>query len=139
MTRALIEDVIDPRGVACITYNNECAIELETRLAAFGIVSNERNFIGTLHSFVLTQVIMPYARCIPGLLPNNFRVANSAEYRQAVEDAYAIVINGRHNPHDYWKFAQEKRRRDIDQSIYGLFFVVIFYITVFHVNAMYIR
>ena len=33
MARALVEDVADPRGVACITYNNECAIELETRLA----------------------------------------------------------------------------------------------------------
>lgn len=117
MARALIEDIIDPRGVACITYNNECAIELETRLAAFGIVSDERNFIGTLHSFALTQVIIPYARCIPGLVPNNFRVANYAECRQAVENAYAIVINGRHNPHDYWKFAQEKRRRDIDRTL----------------------
>ena len=60
MARALMEDVIDPRGVACITYNNECAIELETRLTKFGISSSDRNFIGTVHSFALTQVIAPY-------------------------------------------------------------------------------
>ena len=28
MARTLAEDVVEPRGVACITYNNECAIEL---------------------------------------------------------------------------------------------------------------
>src|ERR1700722_3482238 len=45
MARALVEDVIDPRGVACITYNNECAIELETRLAGLGVSSSDRSFI----------------------------------------------------------------------------------------------
>lgn len=63
MARALSDDIIEPRGVACITYNNECAIELETRLAHFGIESGDRAFIGTVHGFALSQVIAPYARC----------------------------------------------------------------------------
>ena len=29
LARLLAEDVAEPRGVACITYNNECARELE--------------------------------------------------------------------------------------------------------------
>ncbi len=118
MARALIEDVIDPRGVACITYNNECAIELDARLAALGVASSERNFIGTVHSFALTQIIMPYARCIPGLLPQKLRVASLAERRVAVEAAYAAVFNGDHNdPHDRWGFAEQKRRRDVDRTL----------------------
>ena len=32
MARILAEDVEEPRGIACITYNNECARELESRL-----------------------------------------------------------------------------------------------------------
>lgn len=118
MARAIVEDVIDPRGVACITYNNECAIELETRLAELGVTSSDRSFIGTVHSFALTQVIMPYARCISGLLPSNFRVASTAERRTAVEVAYAAVFNDtRYNPHDRWAFAEEKRRREVDRSL----------------------
>lgn len=118
MARALVEDVVDPRGVACITYNNECAIELETRLAGLGIASSDRSFIGTVHSFALTQVIMPYARCVPGLLPEDLRVASTAERRAAVEVAYAEVFNdNRFNPHDRWAFAEEKRRRDVDRSL----------------------
>jgi superfamily I DNA/RNA helicase len=37
LARILSEDVEQPRGVACITYNNECARELEQRLEALGI------------------------------------------------------------------------------------------------------
>ena len=111
-----MEDVVDPRGVACITYNNECAIELETRLAKLGIISSDRSFIGTVHSFALTQVIAPYARCIPGLFPNNFRVATRDETRAAVEVAYDAVFEGPGDPHDRWRFAEEKRRRDVDRS-----------------------
>lgn len=117
MARALIEDVIDPRGVACITYNNECAIELDTRLAKLGIASDERNFIGTVHSFALTQVIMPYARCIPGLLPESFRVATKEEGELAVEVAYeAVYQQSRFNPQEQWAFAKQKRLRDVDRS-----------------------
>lgn len=117
MARCLVEDVIDPRGVACITYNNECAIELETRLTALGIPSNDRAFIGTVHSFALTQVIMPYARCLPGLLPADFRVASKAECRAAVEVAYARVFNDQFDPHKRWGFAEEKRRQNVDRSL----------------------
>ena len=116
MARCLVEDVVDPRGVACITYNNECAIELETRLAAFGIASNDRAFIGTVHGFALSQVIAPYARCLPGLLPDEFRVASRAECRAAVEVAYAQVFDDQFDPHNRWRFAEEKRRRDVDRS-----------------------
>lgn len=108
---------MDPRGVACITYNNECAIELETRLAKFGIMTSDRSFIGTVHSFALTQVIAPYARCIAGLLANDFRVATRSEISAAVEAAYEAVFGDAGNPQDRWRFAEEKRRRDVDRSL----------------------
>lgn len=117
MARCLVEDVVDPRGVACITYNNECAFELETRLAALGIATNDRAFIGTVHSFALTQVILPYARCLPGLLPDDFRVASRAECRAAVEVAYSQVFDDQFDPHDRWEFAEEKRRRDVNRLL----------------------
>jgi len=116
MARALIEDVPDPRGVACITYNNDCAIELETRLARLGIVPGDRAFIGTVHSFALSQVIGPYARCVPVGLPADFKVASKSQMRAAVGAAYSKSINGLDNPHDRWKFASEKRVRDVDRT-----------------------
>jgi DNA helicase II / ATP-dependent DNA helicase PcrA len=116
MARVLVQDVIDPRGVACITYNNECAIELETRLARLGVTPGDRAFIGTVHGFALSQVIGPYARCVPVGLPPNFRVATRPETTAAVEVAYRNAINGADNPHRRWEFATEKRRRDVDRT-----------------------
>ncbi|MBP0440330.1 ATP-dependent helicase [Tianweitania sediminis] len=116
MARALIQDVPDPRGVACITYNNDCAIELETRLARLGITPGDRAFIGTVHSFALSQVIGPYARCVPVGLPADFKVASKSQMRAAVEVAHGISIGGYGNPHDRWKFASEKRVRDVDRT-----------------------
>lgn len=116
MARALAEEVQDPRGVACITYNNECAIELETRLARLGVATGDRVYIGTVHSFALSQVIAPYVRCVPVGLPGDFRVATRADTRTAVEVAYATAIDGADDPHHRWSFASEKRRRDVDRT-----------------------
>lgn len=116
MARTLADDVPDPRGVACITYNNECAIELETRLGCLGVATGDRAFIGTVHGFALSQVIAPYARCVPVGLAADFRVATRAESRAAVETAYAAAIGGNDDPHRRWSFASEKRRRDVDRG-----------------------
>jgi len=116
MARGLIQDVPDPRGVACITYNNDCAIELETRLARLGITPGDRAFIGTVHSFALSQVIGPYARCVPVGLPADFKVASKSQMKAAVETAHGNSIGGYGNPHDRWKFASEKRVRDVDRT-----------------------
>lgn len=117
MARALMDDITDPRGVACITFNNECAAELEERLACFSVACSERNFIGTVHSFALNQVLIPYSRCIPGLLPNDFRVATRDECRAAVEAAYLAKFGAIGDHHTRWKFAEEKRRRDVNRLL----------------------
>ena len=114
----LSEDVEDPRGIACITYNNECARELETRLDGLGIAPGGRVFIGTVHSFSLTQILLPYAK-VAGLgLPDDFQVATRRQTRAALENAHAKVIKGPENPQT-WEFrlGQHRRRflnRDVD-------------------------
>jgi DNA helicase-2/ATP-dependent DNA helicase PcrA len=76
-----------PRGIACITYNNECARELEDRLAALGVEQDRRIFIGTVHSFSLTQIILPYAQTAGLGLPASFAVATRAERQAALAEA----------------------------------------------------
>ena len=117
IARTLHEEIIAPRAIACISYNNECAIELENRLTRLGVMTQDRNFIGTVHSFALTQIIMPYARCIKDIVPDDFKVANSSECRAAVENAYKIIYKDSGNPHKQWEFAKEKRSRDVDRSL----------------------
>jgi DNA helicase-2/ATP-dependent DNA helicase PcrA len=113
MARMLAEDVEEPRGIACITYNNECARELERRLGALGVEPGRRVFIGTVHSFSLTQIVLPYARPAGLVLPDNFRVANNQERRGALERAYDRVIRRGENPHEVWRLRLDRYRRTI--------------------------
>ncbi len=113
LARLLSEDVQEPRGVACITYNNECARELERRLEALGVAPGGRVFIGTVHSFSLTQIVLPYARCAGLDLPEYFRVASLGEQRGAFERAFDRVIGGPEDPHKVWRLRMDRYRRSI--------------------------
>jgi DNA helicase-2/ATP-dependent DNA helicase PcrA len=112
LARLLAEDVQDPRGVACITYNNECARELENRLEALGVEPGRRVFIGTVHSFSLTQIVLPYAKSARLGLPDEFCVATRAEREIALERAFRRTIGGPQNPQD-WDFRMGNYRRSI--------------------------
>lgn len=61
MARMLVEDVRPPRGLACLTYSNECARELRRRLESVGVVESRNVYIGTVHSFCLSNIVAPYA------------------------------------------------------------------------------
>ena len=98
LARMLDEDIDEPRGIACITYNNECARELENRLETLGVEPGERTFIGTVHSFSLTQIVLPYAKVAQMGLPDDFQVATRAERALALERAFNKVMGGSQNP-----------------------------------------
>lgn len=89
MARMLLEDVAEPRGIACITFSNECARELEDRLSTVGIEPGGRVFVGTVHSFSLTQIVVPYAKSARLGLPDDFRVATRAEQASAMRETLA--------------------------------------------------
>ncbi len=108
----LSEDVEEPRGIACITYNNECARELEHRLYSLGIEASGRVFIGTVHSFSLTQIVLPYAKSADLELPGDFKVATRHDTQAALEDAFYEVISGGGNP-AAWNMRVSKHRRTI--------------------------
>lgn len=116
MAKSLVTEALDPRGVACITFSNECASELETRLADFDISNNDRNFIGTIHSFAFTQIIIPYARCIRGFPLNNFGVASNRDIEKAAIAAHAAFgIDTRSD--QLYAPAQAKRKSELDRSL----------------------
>jgi len=112
LARILSEDVAEPRGAACITYNNECARELETRLEALGVEAGGRVFVGTVHSFSLTEIIIPYAKSAGLGLPKEFKVASKRDQAVALERAYNRVIRGPENP-QAWSFRMGRHRRSI--------------------------
>jgi DNA helicase-2/ATP-dependent DNA helicase PcrA len=112
LARMLSEDIEAPRGLACVTYNNECARELEQRLAGLGIEPSRRVFVGTVHSFSLTQIVLPYAKTARLGLPDAFGVATVRQQRAALERAFRRVIGGPENPQT-WDLPMGRYRRSI--------------------------
>ncbi|MEL6320266.1 MAG: ATP-dependent helicase [Cyanobacteria bacterium J06626_14] len=115
MVRTLLEDVAEPHGVACITYNNECAFELEKRLALLGLERGNRAFIGTVHGFALTQIILPFARVVLPDWRSDVTVISEPDRKSVIAEAYAS-IGGVGDPQKRWKFAEEKRKSMVDRS-----------------------
>ena len=92
LAKMLSEDVRTPRGIACITYNNQCARELKRRLSDLGIEEGRRASIGTLHSFCLQHIVLPYAHLTS--LPKKYpiTVATIDEVKELQQEALDKTI-----------------------------------------------
>jgi DNA helicase II / ATP-dependent DNA helicase PcrA len=89
----LAERIQPPRGLACITFNNEAAGEFRKRLALLGVNPGERVFLGTLHSFCLNCVLRP----LGGLQANTATpdlVVSEEERAKILRDAADEVQEG---------------------------------------------
>jgi DNA helicase-2/ATP-dependent DNA helicase PcrA len=110
MARMLAEDVRPPRGIACITYSNQCARELRRRLSALGIENGRRAAIGTLHSFCLQHIVLPYARIAGIAIPDPLNVATTEERDKCWAAAVEKTLGADENPLN-WRFRCDHYRR----------------------------
>ncbi|HDR9278457.1 TPA: ATP-dependent helicase [Burkholderia vietnamiensis] len=110
LARILAEDVRAPRGVACITFSQECARELSRRLDELGLRESSRLFIGTVHGFCLRHLLMPYANLAGLELPGQLAVATQAQTR----DIFRTVSEAKYGiGHPYRQGAVDNLRRTI--------------------------
>ena len=72
--RLLTENISPPRGLACVTFNNEAVREFRSRLSLLGLPRRPNIFLGTVHSFCLNCVIRPFAELFRPELPKPLRV-----------------------------------------------------------------
>lgn len=116
MARMLAEDVRAPRGIACITYNNQCARELRSRLAPLGVEDGRRVAIGTLHSFCLQQIVLPYAKIAGIAVPNPLNVATTEERDKCWTAAVEKVVGADENPREWMFRCDFYRRTHLDRD-----------------------
>jgi DNA helicase-2/ATP-dependent DNA helicase PcrA len=116
LARLIAEEVAPPRGVACLTYNTECVRELTRRLAKLGIRNNRNVFVGTVHSFCLKAVVLPYAR-MGGLgLPDPLRVAPPSESDKLFAEALGRIISVDERPDEWRRRCDRHRRTYLDRD-----------------------
>lgn len=89
LARVMAEDVRAPRGVACITFSNEAARELTRRLRQLGLEQSPRLFVGTVHSFCLLHLLLPFAQLAGLELPYPLKIATETQ----AESIYSRVAD----------------------------------------------
>jgi len=89
LAHAFVHDVIrPPRGAACITMTNEAALELRRRQRNLGVRWRPNLFIGTVHAFALSRIILPFAAAAGRDDLANSRFATDREFREAFDAAF---------------------------------------------------
>ena len=92
IARLLTEDVQHPRRVACITFSNACVGELQSRLTRLGVEDGRHLWLSTVHSFCLTELVVPYAAMAGIAIPDPLVVATPAQSRAFFNQAYKQVV-----------------------------------------------
>lgn len=115
MARILAEDILTPRGVACITYSNQCVKELRKRLATLGVDESDRVFIGTVHSFCLRAVLMPYGNLADANIPDPIQVVTQSEQEELFKQAVETVLGDEKPEYVRTRF-DEFRRTVLDRN-----------------------
>lgn len=116
LARMLAEDVRAPRGIACITYSNECARELRRRLQDLGVEENDCVFIGTIHSFSLKNIVVPFASTAGIDITQPIKVATQEEQKRAFERAVTRVLGQSANAFQFKVPIDAYRRTHLDRN-----------------------
>ena len=98
----LTESIHAPRGLACLTYSTEAAREFKDRLNKLGLERRKNIFLGTVHSFCLSEIITPFASLYPKYrIPQPIRIISEREKAKLFRDQ---------------NYAGEPRLTDVDKE-----------------------
>ncbi|WP_252254690.1 ATP-dependent helicase [Clostridium sp. ZBS12] len=84
MKRLLDRYISNYRGLACMTFSKEAAREFTDRLGKFGLVKNSSIFLGTVHSFCLKEIILPFGELYNSKIPFPIEIITKNEKRNII-------------------------------------------------------
>jgi ATP-dependent DNA helicase Rep/DNA helicase-2/ATP-dependent DNA helicase PcrA len=111
IARMLSEDVKLPRRIACITYSNACVGELRTRLSKLAPEDDRRLLVSTVHSFCLTELVLPYAALAGLAVPDPIVMASPSQSTRLLGEAYKNVF--RSDLPKWYRTSFDRLRRSI--------------------------
>lgn len=109
VARLLVQRAYGPRGVACVTFNNEAVREMRKRLTQLGLGRDRRLFIGTVHSFCMACIVAPFGYLLRNDLPPTLAVASTRQKRELLERALGDLNLGGNA--DVWESQFDRYRR----------------------------
>lgn len=106
----LREKISSPRGLACITYSNAAAKEFSNRLISFGYQKRRNVVLDTVHSFCISEVIIPFAH----LYPTNISLPLNIISKKEKIDLFNKILEEQHINKESFKIdAMDKLRTQL--------------------------
>lgn len=94
-----LQAITPPQGVAGITLTNAAAAELRRRVLELGVAPRANLFLGTVHSFAMRQILVPFASVCGRSDLLTRRIATSREkttaFKAAIEQVYPSNVDTR--------------------------------------------
>jgi DNA helicase II / ATP-dependent DNA helicase PcrA len=113
----MLEDEVEvPQGICCVTYSSECARELKRQLESLGVSGNSRVFIGTVHSFCLQHVVMPFAKLAGLAISDPIKIATIRQRQYLFETAVENRLGKDQNPANWRTTCDSYRRSVLDRD-----------------------
>jgi DNA helicase-2/ATP-dependent DNA helicase PcrA len=89
-----------PHGAACITLTNAAADELRRRVDALGVEERATLFIGTVHSFTLNRIVIPFVGIVGRSDMVGLSIASEAQrdraFSEAIEEVFPAASDARY-------------------------------------------
>lgn len=67
-------NIQEPQGLACLTFSREAAREFEDRLKKLGYIKRKNVFMGTVHSFCISEVLGRFSELYDSKIPLPIKV-----------------------------------------------------------------
>lgn len=76
----------EPQGLACLTFSKEASREFEDRLRLLGYTKRKNVFLGTVHSFCISEILGKFANVYDYGLPKTLKIIPDKLSKQILED-----------------------------------------------------
>lgn len=105
----LQEAIVEPRGLACITYSRAAAREFEERLLSYGYQPKSNVFLGTVHAFCIAEVIAPFAHLSNYEIPLPLKIISEKERKLLFNEVCKVL----HISNDDLKIEEMDKERNL--------------------------
>lgn len=107
------QEVTSMQKIACVTYMNDAVREIEDRLSKYGFEDENRLFVGTVHKFCITSIILPFKSIFLPDWPDYLRIADQdMQYDLLVQALEALEM--------YVPVNESKRRKMLRDTLQSM-------------------
>ena len=83
--RLLNQSINKPRGLSCLTYNNEAVREFKDKLDLMGYKKRQNVFLGTVHSFCIAEILNIFGKIYNYNITYPIKIISNNEKQQLFE------------------------------------------------------